>query len=118
MGLDELEMRIDAILERDGRYRVEAYHFIIAALNFTMQRLGKEQHVSAAELLDGVREFGVDQFGPLTRTVFNHWGIARSSQFGDIVWNLIDAGVLGKRNQDRREDFDAAAFDLDTELSE
>jgi uncharacterized repeat protein (TIGR04138 family) len=114
----ELEQKIDEVLARDERYRVEAYHFVLAALSYTIQRRGEPGHVSAADLLHGIRDFGLEQFGPMARTVFNHWGIDHSAQFGDLVFNLIEAGLLGKRDEDRREDFDEAAFDLDTELSD
>jgi uncharacterized repeat protein (TIGR04138 family) len=107
-----IEDRIEAIVEKDSRYRAEAYAFVLAALNYTLSRFEAERHATAAELLEGIREFGLSQYGPMTKTVFNHWGIESSSQFGDIVFNLIDAEVLGKRDEDRREDFDRAAFDL------
>lgn len=109
----ELERKIDQVLAGDTRYRVEAYQFVLAALSYTIHRSGRPGHVTAAELLRGIREFGLQQFGPLTKTVFNHWGIGHSSQFGDVVFNLIEVGLLGKRAEDRREDFDDAAFDLD-----
>jgi uncharacterized repeat protein (TIGR04138 family) len=114
----EWESRIDAILADDHRYRVEAYHFVLDALTFTIRRSGQPGHVSAADLLAGIRDHGLEQFGPLTKTVFNHWGIDHSAQFGDIVFNLINAGLLGKRDEDQREDFDHAAFDLDTDLGD
>jgi len=114
----ELEGKIDQILDQDDRYRVEAYHFVLSALSFTIQRRGEAGHVSAADLLHGIRDFGLEQFGPMTRTVFNHWGIKRSSQFGDIVFNLIGSGLLGKRDEDRREDFDEGGFDFDSELQD
>ncbi len=115
MDLDhEKTLKVDVILERDSRYRAEAYEFVLAALGHTLERHGRQGHVTASELMAGIREFGLEQFGPLTKTVFNHWGIRQASQFGDIVFNLIDVDLLGKRSEDRREDFDAASFDLDT----
>jgi len=107
--------KIDQTLERDTRYRIEAYSFVLEALGHAMVQTGRVGHVTAAELMAGIRDHALDQFGALAKTVFNHWGITQSSQFGDIVFNLIDAGLLGKRPEDRREDFDAASFDFDTE---
>jgi uncharacterized repeat protein (TIGR04138 family) len=107
---------IDAILERDTRYRVEAYLFLLEALSFTVERTEREGHVTAAELMQGIRDFALDQYGGLAKTVFNHWGLTAGSQFGDVVFNLIDAGLLGKRPEDKREDFDRASFDFDREL--
>jgi uncharacterized repeat protein (TIGR04138 family) len=115
----EQEVKLEAIVEHDPRYRVEAYLFVLEALKLTIGRSGRSRgHVSAAELLAGIRELGLRQYGPLTKAVFNHWGIKQSSQFGDIVFNMIHVGMLGKRDDDRREDFNQAAFDLDTDLDD
>jgi uncharacterized repeat protein (TIGR04138 family) len=112
----EKTVKIDEILERDTRYRVEAYQFVLEALGYTLRRSGREGHVTAAELMQGIRDYALDQFGSLAKTVLNHWGITHSSQFGDLVFNLIDAELLGRRAEDRREDFDSASFDIDSEL--
>jgi uncharacterized repeat protein (TIGR04138 family) len=105
--------KLDLVLARDPRYRAEAYAFVVEALKFTLERRGERGHVTAAELMQGIRDFGLQEFGPLTRTVFNHWGIHQASQFGDLVFNLIAVDLLGKRPEDKREDFDQASFDLD-----
>ncbi len=119
MDLDtERNQKIDEILERDPRYRAEAYGFVLEALGVTIQRIGRSGHVTAAELMAGIRDHALEQYGSMAKTVCNLWGITRSSQFGDIVFNLIDAGLLAKRAEDRREDFDAASFDIDTELAD
>ena len=114
--MEEQQPMIEAIVERDPRYRPEAYRFVIEALHFTIRRTGAEGHVTAAQLMAGVRDFALEQYGMLAKTVLNHWGIQRSGQFGDIVFNLIDAELLGKRPEDKREDFEAASFDMDREL--
>ena len=62
-------------------------------------------HVSGQELLEGIRKYALDQYGPLTLTVFKDWNIKRCQDFGDIVFNLVDYGVLGKTDTDRLEDF-------------
>jgi uncharacterized repeat protein (TIGR04138 family) len=63
-------------------------------------------------LLQGIRAYALDQFGPLTKTVLNTWGITRCSDFGDIVFNLIEYNVFSKTDSDRREDF-ADIYDFD-----
>jgi uncharacterized repeat protein (TIGR04138 family) len=80
------------------------------ALDHTIQSLSKpktgpDRHVSGHELLDGIRVFACEQFGPLTKTVLNRWGIRETADFGEIVFNLVDKGILGKTDDDRREDF-------------
>lgn len=114
----EQHLKIEKIAERDPRYRADAYSFVMDAVAFTLQRAGLEGHVTASELMQGIRDFALEQFGPLAKTVFNHWGITHSSQFGDLVFNLIDAELLGKRAEDKREDFDRASFDFDSELAD
>ncbi|HEY4302468.1 MAG TPA: Minf_1886 family protein, partial [Candidatus Didemnitutus sp.] len=76
------------------------------------ERTQKSQHVSGSELLDGIRVYALEQFGPLAKTVLNTWGIHRCSHFGDIVFNLIEYNVFSKTDSDRREDFaDLYSFD-------
>src|SRR5690606_32263689 len=97
-----------------SRYDRAAYVFIRKALDHTVKTLpktrreGTTRHVSGPELLEGIRSFALEQFGPMTLTVLNHWGINRCRDFGDLVFNLVAYGVFGKTEQDRPEDFDHA----------
>ncbi len=100
-----LQHLLEQIVERDRRYRVDAYRFVLAALNTTVQQLPAPRHITGRELLDGVRDEGLKQFGPLTRSVFEYWGVQTTEDFGHIVFRLVDAGLLGKTEQDRLEDF-------------
>ncbi len=104
---------IENLAERDGRYKSEAYFFVYDALGYTVQELGKntgtlseeKRHISGRDLLFGISEYSVDQFGPLTRSVFAHWGIEQTRDFGEIVFNLVHANLLSKTAEDRIEDF-------------
>ena len=107
------------ILENDSRYDVEAYVFVKEALDFTVdkfQRASSPQspgkHVSGQELLSGMRDFALDQFGPLTLTVLKTWGINKTEDIGEIVFNLVDHGILGKTDDDSRGDF-ADGYDFE-----
>jgi uncharacterized repeat protein (TIGR04138 family) len=100
-----------SICETDPRYDIEAYLFIREALDFTVAMLNKPsegpaKHVSGQELLDGIRDYAKHEFGPMALTVLNRWGVKTTSDFGEIVFNLVDAGLLGKTENDRKEDFD------------
>jgi uncharacterized repeat protein (TIGR04138 family) len=100
----------DAIIldltRRDPRYRPEAYHFMFEALDYTLSLRGAtRRHVSGPEIMDGVRRLALEQFGFLARPVFRHWGITRTDDFGEIVFNLIRADLLQKTADDRKEDF-------------
>ena len=105
------------ILEHDTRYAPEAYLFLREALDFTMKLLkkpdkGPSRHVSGAELLDGIRQFALQEYGPLALRVLQHWGVKRCEDFGEIVFNLVESGALGKTEEDHREDF-AGGYDFE-----
>jgi len=105
-----------AIVDRDPRYAYEAYEFIDRALQHTQKALGRERspdsapgdpklHVSGRELLHGARELALSEFGLMARTVFAMWGIHQTVDFGNIVFNLIDAGLMSKNDDDTVDDF-------------
>ncbi len=101
---------VDLVLKDDTRYGKGAYYFVRKALDYTVKELkGDEErtsnHVSGQELLEGIRKFALDQYGPLALTVLANWNVKQCSDFGNIVFNLVDFGVLGKTEQDQREDF-------------
>lgn len=108
---------LQRILKTDPRYTEEAYAFLRAGLEFTVRKLDKPRHVSGQELLEGLRVFAIVQFGPMAKTVLNGWGITSTEDFGEMVFNLVDAGLLGKTDEDRREDF-AGGFDFDEAFRE
>ncbi|MFT3867841.1 MAG: hypothetical protein QM715_05025 [Nibricoccus sp.] len=111
---------VELIHKEDPRYDRKAYTFIRHGLDQTVKDLRKKdteraqrsQHVSGAELLEGLRSYALDQYGPLAKTVLNSWGITRCGDFGDLVFNLIEYNVFSKTENDRREDFsDIYSFD-------
>lgn len=106
------EELLEGILARDPRYATDAYAFVRAGLDFTVRRLEKPRHVSGQELLDGIREFALSEFGPMTKTVLNGWGINRTEDIGEIVFNMVETGLLGKTEKDSRADF-ANGYDFD-----
>jgi uncharacterized repeat protein (TIGR04138 family) len=98
------------ILKQDGRYDHDAYYFVREGLDFTLKMLKKEspgpkRHVTGQELLEGLRRYALHQFGPMTKTVLNYWGVRQCEDFAEIVFNMVDEGILGKSEHDRREDF-------------
>jgi uncharacterized repeat protein (TIGR04138 family) len=108
---------VSQILEKDNRYHPDAYEFVSEALDYTVKMYkkppsGPQRHVTAVELLEGIRIYALHQFGPLAKTVLNHWGVYRCEDFGEIVFNLVEAGVLGKTDQDKKEDF-AGVYDFE-----
>lgn len=108
---------LDGIVTADGRYDREAYFFVRDALDHTQRMIhkrsrGQIRHVSGGELLDGIREFALRQFGPMTITVLNEWGVRTTRDFGEIVFNMVDAGLLAKTQEDSRADFEGV-YDFD-----
>ena len=111
----------DEVLERvvvaDPRYHREAYYFLREALDYTQRAIskanqGKLRHVTGQELLAGIRAFALQQFGPMALTLLHEWGIRRGEDFGELVFNLIDHGILSKTDTDTRMDF-AGGYDFD-----
>jgi uncharacterized repeat protein (TIGR04138 family) len=117
------------IVRRDPRYALEAYEFVLEALQHTQRLYNRptptgpsdevrpEHHVSGPELLAGVRDLAIREFGLMARTVLHLWGIDRTGDVGEIIFNLIDAGQLCKTDSDSRADFEDV-FDLDKALVE
>ena len=101
---------LDSIVRSDPRYQRDAYVFLRDALDFTTKRQKKVKgttirHVSGPELLEGVRHYALKEFGPMVMTVFDSWGIHTSEDIGNMVFNLIGAGIFGKTEEDSIEDF-------------
>jgi uncharacterized repeat protein (TIGR04138 family) len=101
---------VDEIVRAGGRYDRDAYYFVREGLDFTIKMLKKDsrgagRHVSGQELLDGLRRYALDQFGPMAKTVLTFWGVKQCEDFGEIVFCMVDKGILGKTEQDTREDF-------------
>ncbi len=104
------------ICARDGRYAPEAFVFLHDGLMQTLKQVQekekKPRQISGAELADGLRRFALAQFGPLALTVLNRWGLRTTRDFGEIVFLLLEAGLLGKTEDDKIEDFDEL-YDFD-----
>ena len=101
---------VEQILARDSRYTREAYLFVREALDYTQRLVGKEtrgaiRHVTGRELLDGIRQFALNQFGPMTVTVFEEWGVRNCRDFGEIVFNMVESSLLARTEKDTRDDF-------------
>jgi uncharacterized repeat protein (TIGR04138 family) len=91
--------------ERDPRFEGKAYLFVLSSLHHVMESLEEPRHISGPELAKGMRDLALRQFGPLARTVLEHWGIHSTGDLGEIVFALVEAGILVKEEEDRLEDF-------------
>ncbi len=96
---------MDQIRLREQRFDEHAYLFVLAALEFCQGRLTERRHITGAELAHACRTLAMERFGVTARLVLDHWGVRATSDIGDIVFTLVELGLLISQPQDRREDF-------------
>ncbi len=101
-----LEERLKQVVARDGRYHINAYRFVYEALDYTVKQLEKKRHISGRELLEGIKNLAIEQFGGLAVMVFDVWGVRKTADFGAIVFNLVEADLMSRSEDDCREDFE------------
>lgn len=101
-----------ALRTRNPRYQEAAYIFVLAALNYVLARLPEPRHITGGEMAGGVRDLALERFGPMARTVLEHWGIEVTADVGAIVFALVESGVLIKQDEDSPDDF-VDVFDFD-----
>ena len=80
------------------------------SLEYTQKMMGRPtseevRHVTGKDLLEGIRRYALDQFGPMVPTVLGEWGITKCEDVGEIVFNMVDSNLLAKTETDTREDF-------------
>ena len=103
--LESFLQKIEKVMEAHRQYKFEAYSFVMAALHHAVSKLPKARHITGRELLEGIRDYALEQFGPMARTVLNYWGIHATEDFGKIVFALVEVGILRKQPEDKIEDF-------------
>ncbi|MGH7476505.1 MAG: Minf_1886 family protein [Longimicrobiales bacterium] len=99
------EAVLSRLRERNPRYGESAYLFVLTALHRVLQRLDQPRHISGRELAQGARDLALEQFGPMARTVLAHWGISATEDLGEIVFGLVECGILIKQDDDSPSDF-------------
>lgn len=125
---------IAKLLKEDRRYKIDAYAFVFEALNYAHTQLGMgaerpalseeegeeggretERHLSGRQLCEAIRQYALEQYGYMAKSVLNSWGVKSTGDFGEIVFSLISIGQMRKTPEDKREDFDDV-FDFETGL--
>jgi len=114
-------VNIERIAAEDGRYLPEAFYFVYEALDYKLRQIGEVRHLRAEELLDGFRSLALDRFGLMARVVLEHWGVTRTDDVGEIVYLLIEHGLLFETDEDSKGEFQGVfdfrqAFDGSYEL--
>jgi len=105
------EEALAKIRARDPRYQRDAYVFVREALEFTQKTIAKEgrrrvRHITGQELLGGIRDYALQQFGPMAKMLLEEWGVRCCEDFGEIVFNMVEVGWLAKTKTDSRADFE------------
>ncbi len=108
---------VEKIITRDSRFSEEAYEFISNAVIYTTRQVEGEEdskrHISGQELLEGIKDFAISQFGPMAKDVLESWGVCDSLSIGYIVFNMVDHQLLGSTKDDSIDDF-KNGFDFQT----
>jgi uncharacterized repeat protein (TIGR04138 family) len=120
------------LLQDDRRYKFDAYVLVLEALGYAHKVLGlgqvapgeseeeetddeqrpPERHLTGQQLCEAIRLYALEQYGFMAQSVLKSWGLTRTGDFGEIVYNLIGIGHMRKTSEDRREHFDDV-FDFD-----
>lgn len=103
---------MDRLRERHPRFHETAYLFILSSLQFVLERVPEPRHLTGSELAEGVRDLAIERFGPMARTVLEYWGIHSTMDLGEVVFALVECGILIKQEHDELEDF-ANVFDFE-----
>ena len=125
------------LLQRDQRYPIEAYFFVREALAYAADQMelgacsepechcdpddptveAGSRHLTGQQLCEAIRQFAVQQYGFMAKVVLNEWGISATRDFGEIVYNMIDIGLMKKSRHDRKSHFDDV-YDFDAVFQE
>ena len=114
----DFEGELNRIVESDSRYEREAYVFLRQALDFcqklrdpsarkarVVETPTGENHISVAQLLDGIRQYALHEYGPMAMMVLNSWGVKSCEDFGEVVFKMVEHRLLSVTEQDTREEF-------------
>src|SRR5579864_6445712 len=103
---------MERIRLRERRFDERAYLFVLAGLEFCQQRLPERRHISGRELALACRDLALERFGVMARLVLDHWGVRSTADIGDVVFTLVDLGLLMSQQSDTRDEF-VDVFDFD-----
>ena len=122
------------LVRTDDRYPIEAYLFVRESLAFAadsmelgapsegslsaeqdtdLHQSRRERHLTGQELCESIRQYAINQYGFMAQIVLNRWGIFATQDFGEIVYRMIDAGIMKKSSRDRKSHFDDV-FEFDS----
>lgn len=103
---------MDQIRLREARFHEHAYLFVLQALEHLQGRLDERRHVDGRELAHAVRDLALERFGVVSGLVLEYWGVRSTADLGDIVFAMVDTGLLISQASDTRLDFENV-YDFD-----
>jgi uncharacterized repeat protein (TIGR04138 family) len=103
---------VEGICDKEARFKPDAYEFIMQALGFAQKQAKKTGHLTGQEVALGVRDLAIQQYGPMAKTVLNHWGIRATADIGALVFIMIEHKLLSRQETDSIDDFNNV-YDLD-----
>ncbi len=98
---------LNELIKKDPRFPLDAYWLINDGLQYTYRLTGKKEHITAHELLEGIRQLMLKRYGQMAKTVLNSWRIYTTDDIGQVVFNLVNAGLMVKRENETLQDFHA-----------
>ena len=105
---------------RSIKYPVNAILFVQRGLEYTVHKthgdLDPDQmtdeegelvsrHITGQQLCVGLREYAIEQYGLLALAVLRRCNIHSCEDFGRIVFAMVDAKMMQKREEDSIQDF-------------
>ena len=135
--MSDAQLILMKLVESDLRYKLDAYLFVRDGLTYAQDVLHvgadkdevessleaeREKHLTGQQLCEALRKYALDQYGYMAKTVLNSWGLTSTSDFGEVVYNMIGEKLMKKSESDQRKDFDdifdfEAAFQQNFDIS-
>jgi uncharacterized repeat protein (TIGR04138 family) len=115
MAHTDLYDKIDELAAASGRFHPKAYLFVLQCLEHCRRRVKRAGHVSGQELVESARMLAISEYGPMAKSVLNHWGIRATDDLGTIVFQMVEDGLLSKTDEDSPDDF-SDGFDFQIEF--
>jgi len=111
---------LEEVVDECGRYPLEAFEFVRHGLNYTVQQIHGDTrnkaeaacHVSGRQLSNGLRQYAILRYGVMAKAVLGHWGIHRTTDFGRIVFAMVESKLMQKTENDEIRDFESV-FEFD-----
>jgi uncharacterized repeat protein (TIGR04138 family) len=119
--MQKIDDAIEQLIKAKAKYPREAYDFVREALDFTIRQQkkgcrGQDRHITGQQLLEGSRDYALDQFGPMARTVLGEWNLNCCEDIGEVVYNMVEVQILGTTPADSKDDF-KNGYDFDAVFS-